>query len=198
MTPINHTHEKNLLLRLQGGDHKAFDQLYSTYSERIYGRLLRLTACEEIASDILQETFIIVWEKRETVNPDLSFRSWLYRIAENGVYQYYRRVARDTKMQEHIIKHFSELYWHTEEDVICKENKQMLNDIIAQLPEQRRKIFQLCKIDGHSYEEAAKILGISPSTVSNQLVKANTFVKQQVFKNQELTTVILTAFFMSR
>lgn len=190
--------EKDLLRQLQQGDHAAFDSLYQTYSERIYGRLLRLTVSEEVASDILQETFIIVWEKRETVNPDLSFRSWIYRIAENGVYQYYRRVARDTKMQEHIINHFSELYWHTEEDLIRKENKQMLNDVIAQLPEQRRKIFQLCKIDGHSYEEAAQILGISPSTVSNQLVKANTFVKQQVFKNQELTTVILTAFFMSR
>lgn len=192
------SNEQHLIRLLQQGDHVAFDTLYNTYSGRIYGRILRLTAIESVASDILQETFVTVWEKRQSINVELSFRSWLYRIAENAVYQYYRRLARDSRFQERVLNHFTEMYWHTEEDLIFKESKKILHDAIAKLPEQRRKVFQLCKIEGYSYREAAEILGVSPSTVSNQLVKANAFVKEYIFKSQEMTLVILTAFLMSR
>lgn len=190
--------EKDLLLRLRNGDHEAFEQLYNTYSNRIFSRLIRLAGSEGMAAELLQETFVILWEKRHTINPDLPFKSWLYRVAENNVYQYYRRLARDAKMQQEVMAHFSELYSHSEEDLILKENRQILQEAISQLPEQRRKVFQLCKIEGRSYDEAARILGISPSTVSNHLVKANTLVKAYIFKSRQIATIVITAFFLSR
>src|SRR5690606_5746448 len=99
----------------------AFEEVYKFYSPRIYKRLLRLTAIEDIATELLQETFITLWEKRESINPDLVFKAWLYKVAENGVYQYYRRVARDQTLQQHILTSFTESYSHTEENLILKE-----------------------------------------------------------------------------
>lgn len=196
-TPYN-ADEKELLLRLQEGDHEAFGKLYNFYCDRIYGRLARLSGSESMAAELLQETFVILWEKRYTINPELSFKSWLYRVAENNVYQYYRKLARDAKMQQHVMAHFSELYSHSEEDLILKESRQILQEAISKLPEQRRRVFQLCKIEGRSYNEAARILGISPSTVSNHLVKANAIVKTYIFKSQQTATIILAAFFLNR
>lgn len=196
-TPYN-ADEKELLLRLQEGDHEAFGKLYNFYSDRIYGRLVRLSGSESMAAELLQQTFVILWEKRYTINPELSFKSWLYRVAENNVYQYYRKLARDAKMQQHVMAHFSELYSHSEEDLILKESRQILQEAISKLPEQRRRVFQLCKIEGRSYNEAARILGISPSTVSNHLVKANAIVKTYIFKSQQTATIILAAFFLNQ
>jgi|SRR5690554_3520830 len=193
---MNSTHildEKELLVKLRDGDARAFDKLYGFYSPRIYKRLLRLTAIEDIATELLQETFITLWEKRESINPDLVFKAWLYKVAENGVYQYYRRVARDQTLQQYILANFTESYSHSEENLILKEQKELLSNAINQLPEQRKKVFVLCKVEGRSYEEVANILGISPSTVSNHLVKANAFVRAYLFRSQHSMLLILAA-----
>ena len=185
--------EKELLHQLKAGDQKAFGVLYQQYSNRIYSHLLRLTQAEHLADELLQDTFVILWEKRHTINPDLSIKSWLYKVAANEVSQFYRKLARDKKLQEYVILSFTEAYSHTEEDIYAKESKALLNNAIAQLSPQRQQAFTLCKIEGRSYEETAKIMGIAPSTVSNHLVKASDSIRQYIFRSKGNAAILIIA-----
>ncbi|WP_316751497.1 RNA polymerase sigma factor [Pedobacter gandavensis] len=183
--------EQQLLIQLKSGEESAFGKLYAHYSEMIYGRLLRLLKDPDMADEIIQELFLKVWEKRTQVNPLQSFKSYLYTIAENLVYDHFRKVARDRKLQEKFRQITTELYTHTEEDLLIKESMESINKAISTLPPQRQTAFVLCKMEGKSYEEAAEIMGISISTVSNHLVKANITIRAYLSKSEDLLPALL-------
>nr|WP_121269249.1 RNA polymerase sigma-70 factor [Pedobacter schmidteae] len=185
--------EQDTLNQLKAGEELAFGRLYAHYSEMIYGRLLRLLKDQDVADEIIQDLFLKVWEKREYINASQSFKSYLYTIAENLVYDHFRKVARDRKLQEKFRLVTTELYTHTEEDLLNKESREMINKAIETLPPQRKTAFILCKIEGKSYEEAAGIMGVSVSTVSNHLVKANLSIKAYLNRSQDLLPVLFAA-----
>ncbi|MDX3916954.1 MAG: sigma-70 family RNA polymerase sigma factor [Pseudosphingobacterium sp.] len=190
--------EKELVERLRQGDERAFTHLYGIYSDRIYTRLLRLMATADLAKEILQDTFVTLWEKRQTLNPELPIKAWIYKVAENKVYQLYRKIGRDTRLQQHILENFTELYSHTEEDLHLKESRLLLQQAIEQLSPQRRKVFELCRIEGKSYEETARILGLSVPTVSNYLVKATELVRKYMFRSDRTAVLLFTAWLIDR
>jgi len=185
--------EKELLIKLGEGKETAFNTLYDLYSNRIYNRLLKLTQSEQLADELLQDTFVILWNKRDTINPDLSIKSWLYKVAENEVYQLYRKIARDKKLQEHIVSTFLESYSHTEEGIYLKESQELLDKAMDQLSPQRKQAFKLCRLEGMSYQQAAEIMGVSSSTVSNHLVQATSMVRDYIFKSKERIALIVVA-----
>lgn len=196
ITALNSLVEKELLIKVRSGDKCAFDQLYHIYSPRIYSKILRLTRTKELALELLQDTFVKVWEKRHLINPELSFKSWLYRIAINEVYLFYRKVARDAKLQEDLTASFIDLHVSVEEDYLLKEGRELLNKAINLLPPQRKAVFTLCKLEGRSYEEAAHILNISPNTVSSQLVKATSAIRLYLFRSEHIAMLIAMAFYI--
>jgi RNA polymerase sigma-70 factor (ECF subfamily) len=187
--------EQILLSQLKEGEQRAFEQIYQLYSERIYGRLIRLLKDEDMADSILQDVFLRIWERRAQIDPGQPFKAYLYKIAENFVYDYFRKVARDKKLQVKLRAAASEYYDQIEENIFKKEYEALIGEAILKLPPQRQKVFLLCRMDGKSYEEAAGLLGISVSTVSNQLVKATRSVKEYVLSaNGMALTILLVAF----
>lgn len=190
--------EKILLSALNNGDHEAFETLYNTYSARIYGKLLKMTRAESLADELLQDTFIKLWENREYINPNMPVKAWLYRVAENEVYGLYRRIARDQRLQQTILDAFSEAYLHIEEDIYLQESRELLEKAIEQLTPQRKAVFSLCKLEGKSYEETARLLNLSVNTVRNHLAQATSIVRRYIFSSRERTAILITAFFMGR
>jgi len=95
--------EYALLALLKAGDVQAFGQLYQLYNYRLYGNLLKLVKSEQEAEEILQEVFIKIWDKRASIDVEKSFRSYLFRIAENKVYDYFRKAARNRKRAAHLL-----------------------------------------------------------------------------------------------
>lgn len=183
--------EKELLARLSTGDQQAFERLYHHYSSALHRTVFRLILSEMLADEIIQDIFVKVWEKRHLVQSVQNFKPWLFRIAENEVYNYYRRIARDRKLQQHLIGSLTSSDSPTEEYITGKERNALLEKAVALLPEKRRKVFILCRMEGKSYEEAGKILGISPNTVKNQLVSANDTLRRYLVGFSESFTVLL-------
>lgn len=174
------SNEKELVILLKENNEAAFEKLYFLYSKRILGYLIKLVKSDTIASEILQEIFIKIWNNRQNINPNLSFRSYLFRIAENKVVDFFRKAARDKKLQATLIQSACEEYCHVEEGFCAKENEQILHDVINLLPTRRRQIFQLIKIEGHSYDEVSQLLSISTSTINDHIVKATKFIREQL------------------
>ncbi len=175
---VSTVNENDLVTRLNDSDEEAFGQLYRLYSGRLFGYLVKLIKSEVFAQELLQDTFVKLWNSRQNINPEKSFRSYLFRIAENNVYDFFRKAAREKKLREAIIKSACEHYEHVEENLLTKENEQILQDAINLLPPKRRQIFQMIKIEERSYDEVSTLLNISVSTINDHIVKATKAIRE--------------------
>ncbi|RRB01083.1 RNA polymerase sigma factor [Larkinella rosea] len=192
---VDQNEEKLLVARLREGDHLAFRAIYERYADGLLRRLLRLTRVDHIAEDLLQETFVKLWEKRETIDPGLPVKPWLYKVAENLVFQFFRKLALDSRLQNEMIEWYGkENRIAFEEELFSREKQDLLQKAIQQLSPQQKQVFNLCKLEGLSYEEAASTLGISPSTVSNHLVKASASVRQYLRQHKDSIFCLLSLF----
>jgi RNA polymerase sigma-70 factor (family 1) len=170
--------EKELVELLKSGDKYAFGQLYHNYKVRIYGNLFKMTKSDEISEELLQELFVKIWTVRENLNPEQSFKSYLFKIAENLVYDFFRKAARDKKMEAYLTSVAAPENSPIEQHIYYKEGNHVLNKAIEQLPPKRKQVYILCKVEGKSYEEASRILGVSISTVNEHIVKASQVVRK--------------------
>jgi len=172
--------EKEILLRMLRGDELAFEKIYRLYSPGLYGKLLKLLKSVPQTEEILQDVFLKVWEYRGSIDPEKSFRAFLFKIAENKAYDFFRKVARDKKMEAELIALSTKDYLALEEFVAGDEKSVLLETAIHKLPPQRQQVFRLCKLEGKSYREVSELLGISLSTISDHIVKATKSVREHL------------------
>jgi len=182
---LDFDNEYELLKRLQSGDQLAFESLYQKYSREIYNKLVKMVKNVTLAEELTQDVFVKVWNKREVITIDQPFRYYLLTLTNNIVNDFYRKAARDRKLQDEIIAASTELYNPTEEQIYYKESKELMDQAINSLPSQQKLVFQMCKIEGKSYEEVSKLLGISTSTISNHIVKATKSIKTYFFTQKK-------------
>src|SRR5207342_3843793 len=103
-----------LLSLLKQGNKQAFEKIYNLYSSRLFGNIFRMVKSESTAEEILQDTFLKIWYNRTSIDLDRSFRSYLFRIAENNVYDFFRKAARDKKIRARLFAAATEEYEHIE------------------------------------------------------------------------------------
>jgi RNA polymerase sigma-70 factor (ECF subfamily) len=175
--------EYELLSQLKAGDKLAFARLYALYSRPLYLNLFRLLKSEQVAEEILQNIFLIVWEKRETITINHSIRGYLFRIAENKVHDFFRKLKRDRKLYDYILRLSRGKYEDVETKILHSEETALLNKAIENLPPQRKEVFYLCKVEGKSYLEVSRLLGISASTINDHIVKATRAVRDFMLAN---------------
>lgn len=176
---INFT-ESELLMDVKLGSRCAFEQLYHLHRLVIYNNLKRLIRDEFTAKEILQDVFMKIWERRTELEPEKSFRAYLFRIARNMVMDYYRKVKREKKLVDNLQVFASEVSDQPMESVISRDEEEMLMGTIDTLSPQRKRIFTLCKLEGKSYEEVSQILGVSSSTISDHIVKATKTIRHRL------------------
>lgn len=183
--------DKILITRFQNGDREAFTQLYALYSKKLYLNLVKLVKSEEIAADILQDVFVITWEKRSSIEIQQSFGAYLLRIGENKVIDFFRKATRDKILLSKIKKIASQHYSYIEEEMISREDAEILKKAINTLPPQRKQIFELCKLQGKTYSEVSSQLGISTSTINDHIVKGTKAVREFLHSNKQYSTSLL-------
>jgi len=187
---------RKLLLGLIDGSESAFNALYALYSKPLYRKILQVVKDGAVAEELLQDLFLKLWQKRNTINPDLSFNAYVYTIVNNLVYDYLRKVSHDKRLIARLILDSVDHYLHSEEQLSAKETSKAIQEAISKLTQQQQQVFTLCKIEGKSYEEAGRILGISTATVNSHIVNSKRYIKAYLEKNLELTLtiIILSAF----
>jgi len=175
--------EHELLSQLKAGDKLAFARLYELYSRPLYFNLLKLLKTEQAAEEILQNIFFIIWEKREAITINQSIKGYLFRIAENKVHDFFRKMKRNRKLYDYIQEVSCGEYEDVEIKILHSEETALLNKAIENLPPQRKRVFYLCKMEGKSYQEVSRLLGISASTINDHIVKATRAVRDFILAN---------------
>lgn len=187
-TPRPLTDEKELLLRLQQGDHRAFNRLYDAFRDKLFGNLYHMLRDRDTVEELVQDLFMNVWNNREQIDPDRPIKAYLFRIAANLARNAMKRAYHDQRMRSAMVASAGETYTHVEEDLIREENTARLHRLLDQLPPQRRQVYVLCKLDGKTYKEVSAELGISEVTVNDHIKKANAY-----FRNLHFDPLVLLA-----
>ncbi|WP_299577835.1 sigma-70 family RNA polymerase sigma factor [uncultured Sunxiuqinia sp.] len=103
-----HEHtEKELLYELKNGSAKAFDTLFNTYGKRLYFFALGYLKSEMEAEEVVQEVFYKIWKKRELINPELSFKAYIFKIAFNHIRELFQKLNLQRAYQHEIINQAS-------------------------------------------------------------------------------------------
>jgi RNA polymerase sigma-70 factor (ECF subfamily) len=172
--------------RIRTGDKIAFRHFYNLYSKKIYGFALSYLKSKSEAEEIIQTVFVKIWETRDDIRDGTSLKSYLYKITVNHIYNYlkYKKV-RSTAAADLLA---SDSDNSTLEKIYYNNLEENIHLIIEQLPEQRRVIFKLSRLEGLPHDEIAKRMQISVRTVESQIYKALKFLKKNL--NEELLLLI--------
>jgi RNA polymerase sigma-70 factor (ECF subfamily) len=180
MSPLslnNHT-EKELISLCLKGDRTSCKQLFELYSRKMMGVCYRFARDRSEAEDILQEGFVRIFNKLHLYSGEGSFEAWIRRVIINTALKY---------RQKNIAKYnFSELdnlnIYDPSPNIIDEISKNEILELVQNLPDGYKTVFNLYVIEGYSHKEIAETLNIGESTSRSQLVKARGLLKEQLQK----------------
>ena len=185
MQPIFLHNEALLVKEMQQGSEEAFTALYNHYGPRLYLNILRMIKDDLQTGEIVQELFTRIWQKRTSKGISENFEGYVYRVAQNLVYDFFRKLKRDHQLLVRFKALAEENYEYIEEGLQQKEHSRFLHKAIEQLPPQQRKVYELVKVEGCTYKKTAEIMGISPLTVKEYLVALNKSIRNYILTHTD-------------
>lgn len=171
---------------IKNGDSRAFEQAYVIYREKLFAYFLKKTDSREDAKDLLQTTFCKLWQYRKSLNEKYLPEQQLFYIARTVFIDYLRRENKLHKIKTSVKLKAGEN--QSAENVYDFDVQAQLQNMLADMPDIRKKVFELHKIQGYSYKEIAVILAIPVKAVDNNLTKA-----LKHLRNIELLFIIISA-----
>lgn len=183
--------DTELIKLLIHSDEEAFSELYVRYKDKLSSFCLHLLKSKEETNDIVQEIFIRLWESRAFIDPELSFSSFLYTMARNRILNYFRDADIDEKAKEILAARKVAQEEAIDSHLIYTEYQKILQDAIDRLPPQRRKIFNMSRIESMSHKEIATELGISVNTVQEHISEALKFIKGYLGRHANISMTLL-------
>ena len=187
--------DHKLVLLLQKGDVEAFDSLFEIYSPKLFGFSMKYLKNETEAEELVQDIFVKVWEHRQALKSEYSFKSYLFTIALNQIRKYFNKRAISLRyldsLQNERALTAGEIFPDEDYDTML----QKINLIIGQMPPRRREIFQKSKLEGKSAKQIALELNISAGTVDNQVSEALQFIRTRL-KNENISLLLFAILFI--
>jgi len=173
--------DRELVRAAQKGDGQAFRRLVEKYQRRVFQLALGMLKDPDDAMDISQETFVRVHRYLPSFKGDSSFFTWTYRIAMNLCLDAQRRKGRVERVDveqgdeaeiEAAMDPPSHALAGPQRQALNEELKGKMEQALGELSENHRAILLLREMEGLSYEELSKILGIRKGTVMSRLFHA--------------------------
>jgi len=172
--------EKQVLETLQLGNESAFEMIFRTYYQPLCRYAYSFLQDKEEAEEVVQASFITVWEKRNNIAIETSLKSYLYRMVRNSCLN----VIKHEKVKQQHVAHELAVSEVSHESVSQKvqaaELEIRITEAMKTLPEQCRLVFQLSRFEELKYQEIADQLQISVKTVENHMGKALKLMREQL------------------
>jgi RNA polymerase sigma-70 factor (ECF subfamily) len=164
----NAARETDLIAKIADGDRKAFEELYYLYHRRLARFLTRLTRRYDLAEEVVNDTFWVIWRKARTFRGDSQPSTWILGIAYRKARNAFRATARLAEKNLQV----EQLPLTDETPADVEELNDWLGRALAELPVEQRLAVELCYELGHSCEEIATIMDCPVNTVKTRLFHA--------------------------
>lgn len=166
-----------LLAQFQKGKKHAFDEIYQSYASGMYVICMRYTGNDEDAKDVLQDTFIKVYQNRHKYDVTKPIGAWIKTITINTAINFLRERS---KLQSDDFANVEDQIEDEEVELYGKDHMRILLDALAKLPDGYRTVFNLYAIENLTHNEIAEHLEISVGTSKSQYSKAKRMLKELI------------------
>ena len=184
--------DKELMLKFQNGDELAYNELVNRYKNKLLNFIYRYFGSKDDAEDILQETFIKLYYKKDYYKPISEFSTWIYTIAANlSKTELRKRKRRKTSQLSEMGVENKEFDIRYEDDtdleINTEYNEHEINKAIQDLETPFRTAFILRDIQELSYEEISKITEVPLGTIKSRINRARVQLQgklKEIYKNR--------------
>ncbi|MEL1239788.1 sigma-70 family RNA polymerase sigma factor [Flavobacterium flavipallidum] len=169
-------------------DLNIFESLYKEHFVYLSLVSFNITKDKDAAKDVVQDFFIYLWEKEESLNFTVSFKAYATRAVKNLSLQYlekHKTISLEDNKKIVLPKMEEQIVFEKGEE----NKKPKILTLVDKIPQARREIFVSHVVEGHSYAEIAEMYNISVNTVKTQMKRAYAFLRE--FENTGSITTIL-------
>lgn len=179
MIELKMTHQE-LIQKLKNGDEEAFSSIYKLYWEKVYNfSRLYLMSSDDVA-EIVQETFIKLWETKHLIDEEQPFEGFLFVITRNQIFNFSRKQLNYSFLKMTVLQSI-EMSYEEEDQLEISDLKKHLSILISQLPERQQEIFRLSREQHLTYKEIAEQLSISEKTVEYHMTGALKYLRKNLY-----------------
>lgn len=189
------TEEHDILIYgLKQGNREVFDQIFRCYYTSLAHYCMKFVSDKDKSEEIVQDVFVKLWLKHETVVINNSLKSYLFKATQNLAFNYIRNAKHTIILQDADI--FSAEGTSDDPSISLEENdlKDKIQKIIQLMPTKRREVFLLSRTNGLRNAEIARRLNISVKTVETHMSKALNQLRKALQKHSIL--LLLLSFFI--
>lgn len=178
--------EKNIFRELTNGSEKAFAYFFKKYYRLLFNYAFQILKDQLAAEEIVEETFLAIWEKRIRINLQRSPASYLFKATYNQCLNYLKHKQIENKYQAFFLHHIPDPELDDSSNsyplstLIGKEIEETLEKSIEKLPEQCRRVFIMSRLEDKKNKEIAEILNVSVSTVKTQLMRSLSRIREDL------------------
>jgi len=189
------THKQFDIASLRNGEKSAYEKVYNEFFGVMYHLCLRYINDRKVSEEIVQDTFMKLWEIRDTLNDQVNLRNFLYTITKNNCLNYLRNQKIALKHRENI--KYLEMQFNYEaleklgNYIRFEELRNKIDEAIAGLPPDIRDTFLLSRFEDLQYKEIALKQGISIKTVEARISKALHILREEL-KDYLLVIFLIT------
>lgn len=163
-------------------DTAGFERIFHSYKGKIHGYALNLVRSPEAAEEVTQEIFIKLWLCREMLEQVDNLDAFIYVIARNKALDHLRKAAYDVKLLNNLKGLTPQEDNNLTERIAAKDYEVIVQQAVNALSPQRKKVYQLSRVEGLNHDEIAERLQLSKNTVKNHLVEALRFIREHLYK----------------
>lgn len=169
-----------LVDKARAGDKQAYRALVEKYQERVFWICMNVLRSKEDAEDMAQETFVKAYLSLANFRGEAAFYTWLYRIAYNMAIDYKRKVKRSYGQEVQVdssapevgdfaLDKFAAEVESPDQILYHKQQALVIKAVLAEISDEHKTVFLLREVEGLSYDEISRIVGISKGTVMSRL-----------------------------
>ena len=163
----------NLLPQLNSGDQQAFEAIYDCFADRLYRYVYSRIRVKETCEEIVQEIFVSLWIRRESLEITTSLDSYLFGVAKHKILSHIRSEGVRKKYAADLALFAAERIDNSSEELLeLKDLQQTIEDRISELPEKCQTVFRMSRMEHESIQHIAERMNISNRTVENYISQA--------------------------
>ena len=176
--------ERTIVEQARRGRPEAYEELVKMYNQKVFHLAFSFVRDRAAADDLAQEVFIKAYQALAKFRADSEFGTWLYRVAVNHIKDHLRKTARrkEVSLDELgdgpiVVADSAEEREREREE---EERRRLVFRVLETLPPKYRLILTMRDVQGLSYDEVAKVLGLAPGTVDSRLHRARKMLRKKL------------------
>lgn len=183
--------EVELLAKIAVGDQYAFKIIYDHYRSQVFTFSLKYLKSTLQAEELVQEVFLKLWKLEGRLLEIKNLENFILTLSRNKAFSMLRRMKLEAKKIDTISDYDDYSVNDTEEGIMLNDIRQLLDKGISLLPPKQKLVYELCHQDGLKYEQAAKVLDVSPETIKTHMKLALRFLRNYLIKYTDLAILFV-------